>query len=60
MKKIVFALAALAIATPSFANEAQIVCIVAHSGNEQRPVVGQLDRKGPELCKPMTRTTLNR
>lgn len=45
MKYVLAILAALTIASPASA-----FCITAHSGSEQRPAVGSLDKSGAKLC----------
>jgi hypothetical protein len=45
MKTIIIAAIAITLAGPASA-----FCISAHTGNEQLPVVGSLDKAGAKLC----------
>jgi hypothetical protein len=45
MKTIIIAAIAITLAGPASA-----FCISAHTGNEQRPAVGSLDKAGAKLC----------
>lgn len=57
MKKIALVIAALTLASPTYAAE---LCIRAHSANDTRPAVGSMDKAGATVCIPVTATTLNR